>query len=107
MARLYPSYFSSSKWIYSSIGVKNIGYFIYTRIIFKIDNQFYQGIVRSTHGVENSQTLISWDRIFYGVDKSDYGYGFVYTINYGYSPKYFYDYTGNSIVGNKLVLNVV
>ena len=86
--------------------MKNIGYFIYTRIIFKIDNTFYQGIVRSTHGVENSQTLISWDKVFYGVEKLDYGYGVTYTIDYGYSPKYFFDYNGNSIVTSKLILNV-
>lgn len=50
----------------------------------------YQGIVRTIYGVDNSQTLISWDKINYCKNLNDYGYGSTYDFNYGYGSKYFF-----------------
>ncbi len=50
LARLYPSLFNPG-WLYSSIEVKNIGYFVYTRVIYNFGVYSYQGIVRTTYGV--------------------------------------------------------
>lgn len=91
LARLYPTVFRSN-WLYTSIQVKNIGYFVYSRVIYTVGSQAYQGVIRTTHGVENSHTLISWDRIHHIVPKTDYGYGHSVSWNYGYENKYFFNY---------------
>lgn len=62
LARLYPGSFVPG-WIYGAIEVKNIGYFVYTRVIYRAGSLSYQGVVRTTYGVENSHSIISWDRV--------------------------------------------
>jgi len=62
LARVYPSWFAS-QWVYGSIEVKNIGYLVYNRIVYKSDKSAWQGVVRTTHGIKNSHTLISWDEV--------------------------------------------
>lgn len=91
LARLYPSSFRSN-WVYSVIEVKNIGYFVYNRIVYRLDGAAYQAVVRTTHGVENSHTLISWDRCRFLREKRDYGYGISYDWSYGLNSRYFFDY---------------
>lgn len=91
LARLYPTAFVSG-WLYSAIEVRNIGYFAYTRAVYKIGSASYQAVVRTTWGVENSHSLISWDRVRFIREKRDYGYGDVYDWSYGLSSRYFFDY---------------
>lgn len=91
LARLYPTAFVPG-WLYSAIEVRNIGYFVYTRVVYKIASVSYQAVVRTTWGVENSHELISWDRVRFLREKKDYGYGDVYDWSYGLSPRYFFDY---------------
>lgn len=91
LARLYPTSFIPG-WLYGSIEVKNIGYFVYTRVIYRLGSYSYQAIVRTTYGVENSHSLISWDKVKIIREKQDYGYGVVYDWNYGLSSTYFFDY---------------
>jgi len=97
LARLYPTSFNS-QWIYSAIEVKNIGYFVYNRIIYRLGGIAYQGIVRTTHGVENSHTLISWDKCKFLRAKQDYGYGINYDWTYGYNSRFFFDYSVQPVV---------
>lgn len=91
LARLYPTSFNS-QWVYGAIEVKNIGYFVYNRIVYRIGGQAYQGVVRTTHGVENSHSLVSWDRLRFLREKQDYGYGVNYEWNFGLNSRYFFDY---------------
>ena len=91
LARLYPTAFVSG-WLYSAIEVKNIGYFVYTRVVYRIGSISYQAVIRTTCGVENSHSLISWDRVRYLREKNDYGYGNIYDWSYGLSSRYFFDY---------------
>ena len=91
LAKLYPSVFRSS-WVYSSIEVKNIGYFIYNRVVYRVNNIAYEGVIRTTYGVENSHSLISWGKVQHIVFKNDYGYGANVNWNYGYDNRYFFDY---------------
>jgi hypothetical protein len=65
------------------------------RSIYDFGDYCYQGVVRSTYGVENSHTLVSWDRVNSYKKKSDYGYGSVYDYNYGYDFSYLYGHTYN------------
>ena len=50
LARLYPASFNSD-WVYSAIEVKNIGYFVYNRVIYRLGGDAWQAVVRTTHGV--------------------------------------------------------
>ena len=97
MARLYPTAFVSG-WLYSAIEIKSIGYFVYTRVVYRIGSVSYQAVIRTTYGVENSHSLISWDRIRLLREKTDYGYGEIYDWSYGLSPRYFFDYTATPVV---------
>lgn len=97
LARLYPSSFNS-QWVYSAIEIKNIGYFVYNRVIYRLGNVAYQGIVRTTIGVENSHSLVSWDRVRYLRDEKDYGYGINYDWSYGLNSKYFFDYSTPAVI---------
>jgi hypothetical protein len=56
--------------------------------------------VRTTYGVDNSQTLISWDQSHYCRNLDDYGYGSDYTYNYGYQTKYFYDLVDTALISS-------
>lgn len=97
LARLYPTSFNS-QWVYSAIEVKNIGYFVYNRVIYRLGDVAYQGVVRTTHGVENSHSLVSWDRVKYIREKKDYGYGVNYEWSFGLNSKYFFDYSVPAII---------
>jgi hypothetical protein len=101
LARLYPTSFNS-QWVYTAIEVKNIGYFVYNRVIYRLGNVAYQGIVRTTHGVENSHSLISWDRVRFLREKRDYGYGIQYDWSYGLGSRYFFDYVPTVQVQTKV-----
>lgn len=102
LARLYPGSFNAG-WLYGAIEVKNIGYFVYTRVVYRVGVYAYQGIVRTTHGVENSHSLISWDRIRQLKDRRDYGYGDLYDWSYGLNSRYFFDYVAQPVVIGKKV----
>lgn len=102
LARLYPNSFNS-QWVYSAIEVKNIGYFVYNRVVYRLGGVAYQGVVRTTHGVENSHSLVSWDRVRYLKEKRDYGYGINYDWSYGLNSKYFFDYSVPAIILNPTV----
>ena len=91
LARLYPTAFIPG-WLYSAIEVINIGYFSYTRAVCKIGSASYQAAVRTTWGVENSHSLISWDRVRFIREKRDYGYDDIYDWSYGLSSRHFFDY---------------
>lgn len=102
LARLYPTSFNPG-WLYSSIEVKNIGYFVYTRVLYSLGAYSYQGIVRTTYGVENSHSLISWDRVKILREKKDYGYGETYDWSYGLNSRYFFDYFLHPIVSDTTI----
>ena len=97
MARLYSASFKSN-WVYCAIEVKNIGYFVYNRVIYRLGGAAWQAVVRTTHGVENSHTLISWDRCRFLREKNDYGYGVNQDWSYGFNSRYFFDYKAEPIV---------
>lgn len=97
LARLYPNWFNS-QWIYSAIEVRNIGYFVFNRVVYRIGGSAYQAVVRTTHGVENSHTLISWDRCRFLRVRDDYGYGIHYDWSYGLDSRFFFDYRVQPVV---------
>jgi hypothetical protein len=71
---VYPRTFSNSPK-YVLIESNNIGLFLYSRIIYSFNSEAYQATVKSTYGVENSQTLSEWKKLVYVADRRDYGYG--------------------------------
>lgn len=91
LSKMYPNNFQKDVK-YGNIQVKNIGYFIYTRIVFNLGGKPYQGVVRNTYGVENSHTLISWEKVQYLKNMKDYGYGISIEFDYGFDNKYFFGY---------------
>jgi hypothetical protein len=96
LSKLYPTEFSN-KWNYVSIEAKNVGFFSYSRAIYNFSGKAYQGVVRTTHNVSNSQTLISWDLVNHienATEVLNIKIGVNYDWTFGLNPNYFFNFTG-------------
>ena len=94
--KLHPKLFSNGH-TYALIEVKNIGYLLYTRIVYDLgSNGMYEGVVRNTYGIDNSYVEVAWGKInkkeVMGKDK-DYGYGGVIKSgrHHGYAARFFFN----------------
>lgn len=82
LARLYHSHFSNG-YTYVTIENRAVGAVLYHRFVYSLAGTPFEAVVESTYGVSHSHILVSWNPVLWLVSAADYGYGVVYTTDYG------------------------